>query len=117
MIEKERTSCGNFSLQTPEFSLHAVFSPFLHSAFPSCQTSTRKKTTDVQFEVDKQIPLFCPLDGIYRLYVLLPAGKISPLLDRAGFEKLHNRTSPIRGWRWGRRHFSSGAIALPTLFS
>ena len=56
---------------------------------------THEKMTDVQFKVDKQPPLFCPLDGFYHLYILFPADTISPLLDCARLEELLNQTSPV----------------------
>lgn len=95
MIMKEPTVIGNLDEQTLEFSLHVVFSPFLKEHSQVVRQSTCEKATDVQCKEDKDIPIYFPLDGFYHLYILFPAGTISPLLDLAGLEKLHNRTSPV----------------------
>ena len=55
----------------------------------------RKTTKDIQLEVDEQFAISYPLDSIYRLYVLFPAGKISPFLHRAGFEELYSWTISV----------------------
>src|SRR5258708_34643202 len=64
-----------------------------HSQIVKPCTAERQK--DEQFKVDNQFPFFCLLDGIYRLNMVLPAGKASPFLDRAGFKELYDWTSPV----------------------
>lgn len=92
---KERTSCGNFSAQILEFSLHAVFSPFLQEISKAVRYWAHKKTDDIQLKIDKQVSIFCLLDCVYRFYMSLPTGEIPPLFDRAGFEELYDRTSSV----------------------
>lgn len=95
MVVEERTFFGNFCEHTCELSLHAVCSPFLQRAFSTVRPRVRKKTKDIQLEVDDQFAIPYPLDGINRLYVCFPAGKTSPFLDRAGFEELYSWTIPV----------------------
>jgi hypothetical protein len=46
-VVKERTCCGNFSAQILEFSLHAVFSPFLERIFPLSEiVHAERRTAD-----------------------------------------------------------------------
>lgn len=116
MVVEERTFFGNLSLHTFELSLHAVFSPFLQKHSQNIRPRIRKKTKDIQLEVDEQVIVFYPLDSIYRFYVVFPAGKTSPFPDRAGFEELYSWTIPVRGRCWGRGCLPSGPIALPSSF-
>ena len=95
MVVEERTFFGNFCAHTIERSLHAVCSPFLQREFSTVRPCVRKKTKDIQLEVDEQLSISYPLDGINRLYVCFPAGKTSPFLDRAGLEELYSWTFSV----------------------
>src|SRR6266403_1526992 len=85
---------GTFPHTLSNFLCTAPSHPSYEDHSQTVRSHTRRKLKDIQFKVDDQFPTIYPLDGIYLVYILFPAGKTSPFIDRAGFKGVCSRTSP-----------------------